>query len=79
MANKSYTYRVYWSLKEDGNRTAEDYVEVQATTVPRAISKAIKELNVNGEGGYLDSDHEEYLRASDILVIHVANLGFKNK
>lgn len=77
MANKSYTYEVFWALKDEGNRVAEGMERVKATTVPRAISKAIKELNVDGKGGYLSPDHEDYLRASDLLIIAVDNLGFQ--
>lgn len=78
MANKSYVYRVFWALKEEGNRVAEDYQEVRATTVQRAISKAIKELNYDHtKDRYLEPNEEDFLKASDLLIITVENLGFK--
>jgi hypothetical protein len=72
MANRTYTYEVYWAYKTDGNRTAEDCITVKATTVQRAISKAVKEIN-NG----VDPSEEDYLKTADLLIISVDNINWK--
>lgn len=83
MANKSYTYDVHWSWRDQGNRVVEGVERVKATTVQRAISKAVKELNVDPEnpgdaegrgGSYLDKDHPEFIKAADIFVIACQNV-----
>jgi hypothetical protein len=74
MANKTYTYNVHWAWKEEGNRTVEGIEQVKATTVQRACSKAIKELNADGEGGYFEKDHEDYVKAADVLIIACQNI-----
>lgn len=70
MANRSYTFEITWCYKDEGNRPENivEITEVKSTTVGRAISKMVRELN---EG--LEKDHDDYLRASDILVIDVRN------
>jgi len=79
MANKTYNYEVYWAWKDQGNRVAEGVEEVSATTVQRAISKAVKELNADDNGGYFQSTDEEYVRASDVLIIAVDNTNWEAK
>lgn len=74
MANKSYTYDVHWAFKEEGNRRVEDVIQVTATTVQRAISKAVKELNRDGDGGYLDKEDEDFLKPSDLMIIACQNV-----
>lgn len=76
MANKTYTYDVHWAWKDEGNRTVEGVETVKATTVQRACSKAVKELNVDpeNEGAYLDKDHEEYVKSADVLIIACQNV-----
>jgi hypothetical protein len=70
MANRSYDFEITWCYKEDGNRpdNIEDITTVRSTTVGRAVSKLVRELN---DG--LEKDDEEFLRASDLLVIDVRN------
>jgi hypothetical protein len=65
MANKTRNYVISWAWKEDGNRGALEQSEVKATTVPRAISKLVAELNDEDGAG----DGAEEIRASDILVV----------
>jgi len=68
MANRSYKFEITWCYKDEGNRpdNIEEITEVASTTVPRAISKLVKTLN---EG--LEKDDDDFLRASDLLVIDV--------
>jgi hypothetical protein len=71
MANRSYEYEITWCYKDDGNRpdNIEEITTVRSTTVGRAISKMVRELNSPEGAEPLTKDHEDYLRASDILVI----------
>jgi hypothetical protein len=68
MSNRTYKYEITWCFKEEGNRPAniEEITEVTSTTVNRAISKLVRELNTG-----VDKDSEDFLRASDLLVIDV--------
>jgi hypothetical protein len=72
MANRTYPFEITWCWKEDGNRpdNIAEITEVKATTVNRAISKLVRTLNT--EEGYT-KDHENYIKASDLLVIDVRN------
>lgn len=74
MANRSYDFEITWCYKEDGNRpeNIEDITTVRSTTVGRAISKLVRELNTV-DGIKLTEGHEEFLKASDLLVIDVRN------
>lgn len=79
MANKTYTYKIAYCWADEGNRATPDYMEVKATTVPRAISKLVKELNVDPDSPeddlqYLEKDDDGYVRASDVLVTEVRNI-----
>jgi len=67
MSNRTYPYEITWAYKEHGNKpdALADVTEVSATTVQRAISKLVKQLNDEGP-----ADSEE-LRASDIMVVDV--------
>jgi hypothetical protein len=73
MANRTYPYEITWCYKEDGNRpeNIEEVTEVTSTTVQRAIGKLIRELNAPAGAEPLTKDHEDYLRASDLLIIDV--------
>jgi hypothetical protein len=66
MANRTYPYEITWAWKEDGNKpdALAEVTEVSATTVQRAISKLVRELN---EG----QEDDEQLRASDIMIVDV--------
>lgn len=64
MANKTRTYQVTWSYKEDGNRELSSVDIVSATTVQRAISKLVRTLNDE------DPDRDDY-KTSDFLFIDV--------
>lgn len=72
MANRSYDFEITWCYKEDGNRpeNIEDITTVRSTTVQRAISKFVRELNVV-DGVALEKDNDEYIKAADLLVIDV--------
>jgi len=65
MSNRSYDFEITWCWKDEGNRpeNIEEVTTVRSTTVPRAISKLVREL----------SNEEEEIRASDLLVIDVRN------
>jgi hypothetical protein len=71
MSNRSYDYEITWCWKEDGNRpeNIEAVTTVRSTTVQRAISKLVRELNDEDGAG----DGAEEVRASDLLVIDVRN------
>jgi hypothetical protein len=73
MANRSYLYEITWCYKEDGNRpdNIEDITEVSSTTVQRAIGKLVRELNAPEGAEPLTKDDEEFLRASDLMIIDV--------
>lgn len=75
MANRSYPFEITWCWKEDGNRPENivEVTEVKSTTVGRAIGKLVRELNLDDQGEPLPKDHEERVRASDLLVIDVRN------
>lgn len=75
MANRSYDFEITWCFKEEGNRpdNIEEITTVRSTTVGRAISKLVRELNLDDQGKPLPKDHEDFLRASDLLVIDVRN------
>lgn len=70
MGNRSWDFEITWCYKESGNRPEgiEQIDVVRSTTVPRAISKLVRELN---DG--LEKDDEDFLRSSDIMVIDVRN------
>ena len=74
MANKSYTYDVSFTYKEEGNRATPDVVQVKATTVQRAITKVVKELNTEEDGTVLDKDHEDFVKTADLMVVEVRNV-----
>lgn len=71
MANRSYDFEITWCYKEDGNRpeNIEAVSTVRSTTVNRAVSKLVRELNDEDGAG----DGADDLRASDLLVIDVRN------
>lgn len=75
MANRSYPFEITWCWKEDGNRPENivEVTEVKSTTVGRAIGKLVRELNLDDDGQPLPKDHEDRVRASDLLVIDVRN------
>ena len=64
MSNKTRDYRVIWSWKQEGNRVASGVWHGSATTVPRAISKLVRELNDDAK-----KDGEEPVKASEIMVL----------
>lgn len=67
MANKSYKYTILWGWREDGNRTVEALWEGTATSVPRAISKLVKELNDDDGAG----DGAQDVKISDLFILDV--------
>lgn len=67
MANKTRKYVILYAWKEEGNRAIEPPYEVSATTVPRAISKLVAELNDDDGAG----DGAQDVRASDLLIVDV--------
>lgn len=69
MANRSFRYTILWSFRQDGNRAVEDAWRGTATSVPRAISKMVKELNVDANGDPVPDD--EVLKASDLFILDV--------
>jgi hypothetical protein len=75
MANRSYPFEITWCWKEDGNRPENiaEVTEVKSTTVGRAIGKLVRELNLDDNGEPLAKDHEDRVKASDLLVIDVRN------
>lgn len=70
MANRTYEFEITWCWKEEGNRpdNIEEITVVKSTTVGRAISKMVRELN---EG--LGKDDDDFVKASELLVIDVRN------
>lgn len=70
MANKARSYTIVFAYKEDGNRNlgnAETAV-IEATTVQRAITKLVRELNAEP----VPEDEEvNTVKTSDLLVIDV--------
>lgn len=71
MSNKTRKYLVQFTWKEEGNRVEPMSHEVMATTVPRAISKLVADIN----GGNFFPEHypasiepDDVIRASDLLV-----------
>jgi transcription initiation factor TFIIIB Brf1 subunit/transcription initiation factor TFIIB len=75
MSNRSYPFEITWCWKEEGNRPENiaEVTEVKSTTVGRAISKLVRELNTGDNGEQLPKDHQDYVRSSDLLVIDVRN------
>lgn len=76
MANKTRTYLVKWCWKAEGNRALPQEHLTQATTVQRAISKTVKDIN---EGKWdkeipqaVEATLEAEVRASDLLVVEVS-------
>lgn len=70
MANRSYEFEITWCYTEDGNRPENiaEVTTVKSTTVNRAISKLVRELDAE------DKEAEgEGLKAKDIQVIDVRN------
>lgn len=72
MANRTYDFEITWCWKEDGNRpdNIADITAVRSTTVNRAVGKLVRQLNEQ-EG--LTKEDENFIRASDLLVIDVRN------
>jgi hypothetical protein len=68
MDNRTYKFEITWCYKEDGNRpdNIEEITEVSSTTVQRAISKLVRQLNED-----VSKDDPDFLRASELLVIDV--------
>lgn len=69
MANRSYVFEITWTWSEQGNRpeNIEEITEVKSTTVPRAISKLVRELHAD------IGSEDEPIKAKDIFVIDVRN------
>lgn len=72
MANKTRKYRVSFFWKEEGNRGTAHVWDTTATTIQRAVSKTVKDIN---EGKCAvdvpQALGEEEIRASDLLVVDV--------
>lgn len=86
MANKTRKYIVSFGFKVTGNRDPLFAHETTATTVQRAISKTVKDINdgkweaANEDTNIIPDALEEELngedlRASDLLVIEVSIAG----
>lgn len=81
MANKTRKYVVRFTWKAEGNRAEPHVRETTGTTVQRAISKVVKDIN---EGlvpqEVLDSIPaelgDEDIRASDLMVVDVRSADF---
>src|SRR5687768_15628997 len=79
MANKTFKYWLKFTFKAQGNRATPFVHRVEATTVPRAISKLAKDID-EGKWEALDAANiipEEYndgesIRASDLLVVEAS-------
>lgn len=73
MANRTYPFEITWCWKEDGNRPDDiiEITEVKATTVNRAISKLVRQLN--DEEPDTNGEETTPVKASDLLVIDVRN------
>lgn len=74
MANKSYTYDILWVYKDEGNRATPDKITVKSTTVGRACSKAVRELNLGEDGKSLEKDHKDYVKAADVMIVDCRNV-----
>lgn len=82
MANKTRTYLVKWCWKIEGNRTTPEEHHVAATTVQRAISKTVKDINdgkweaVSDTRALPEALEAELggddVRASDLMVVEVS-------
>lgn len=72
MPNRSYPFEITWCWKEDGNRPGgiADITEVTSTTVSRAVSKLVRQLNEE-EGN--EKGDEDYFKSSDLMIIDVRN------
>jgi hypothetical protein len=76
MANKTRKYIIQFTFKAEGNRADRLTHETTGTTVQRAISKLVKDLN-EGKAQQAVFDRipaelgDEELRASDLMVIDV--------
>ena len=88
MANKTRKYTVSFTWKEDGNRVDPYVAATSATTVQRAISKVVKEVNeglvkgidgkpleVNWPESFGDDDEA---RAADFMFVDVRSADFHN-
>ena len=81
MANKTRKYVVTFTWKDEGNRADPQTHATTGTTVQRAISKVVKDIN---EGlvpqEILDSIpaalDDEDIRASDLMVVDVRSVDF---
>lgn len=73
MANRTMRYYVTWCFREDGNRTVEGTNEIQATSVPRAIAKLVRQLN---EEEPASAPLPGELRASDLFILDVRSVMF---
>jgi len=71
MANQTHIYRISWSWKEEGNRQATGHWSGKATTVPRAVSKLVKELNEQAK-----TDGEDPVKASELMILDVRSMKF---
>lgn len=73
MANKTRQYVLQFTWKEDGNRAERLEHQVAATTVQRAISKLVADINTGKCEVDIPAsiDDEDDIRASDLLVIDV--------
>jgi len=85
MANKTRKYTVLFGWKITGNRTPLFTHETSATTVQRAISKTVRDIN-DGKWEAADDDNVipaaleaeldgDDVRASDLLVVEVTVVG----
>jgi hypothetical protein len=81
MANKTRKYVVRFTWKDEGNRAPAHSHNTTGTTVQRAISKVVKDIN---EGlvspeilASIPADlGDEELRASDLMVVDVRSANF---
>lgn len=74
MANKTYTFDILYTYKEEGNRAEPDKITVKSTTVGRAINKAVRELNIGEDGVSLEKDHADFIKAADLMVVDCRNV-----
>jgi hypothetical protein len=81
MANKTRKYVVHFTFKAEGNRAVAMQHLTTGTTVQRAISKVVKDLN-EGKADQAVFDRipselgDEELRASDLMVLDVRSTDF---
>lgn len=68
---RSYRYTITWCFKNEthANRVIEDFWHGTATSVPRAISKMVREFNA--EDGGVDP-----IRVADLWVLDVRSESF---